>query len=473
MSLLLAVLFIFPHTTVLRAEELTDGYAEITVAEETEDVLENAVDESELLVDHEETIEEGGEELFAAESPEEYTEELCDELDEVSSSKITPTITGFYNSSNGGDIRWSKVDGASGYVVYRMRSAEGLKKVATINNPDTVQIMDEGIKENCWGRVYTYYVRAILDGKEGPKSESVTLQRLAPMKFTAWKNSSVGTVDLRWDCAAGSNKAHGYEIQIAQSQKDLQDRKGTFDSVVINSRNQCGERITGLKAGTTYYFRIRSYVVYTHSVTKKQVKTWSQYSKVVNTTIKSWTYKDQTFPTLASMGLTGYSRTVDAKLDKELNFYKKTMASRNIDFDALSDYEKGYIISLSVGANYYYSEGSYNAESMLDKGYGTCFAYSDLVYCLARKAGITSAKLTVPGRNVNHTVKIGNTTSYYTYGSLHRTVVIQSEGSYYDLDANRAFLCYTTGMISYSPEKISKSYADYLTGKTNSYTSIN
>ena len=65
-----------------------------------------------------------------------------------------------------------------------MRSAEGLKKVATINNPNTLQCIDEGIKDSCWGRVYVYYVRPIVNGKEGAKSNEVTLQRLAPMKIT-------------------------------------------------------------------------------------------------------------------------------------------------------------------------------------------------------------------------------------------------------------------------------------------------
>ena len=96
---------------------------------------------------------------------------------------------------------------------------------------------------------------------------------------------------------------------------------------------------------------------------------------------------------------------------------------------------------------------------MLTKGYGTCFAYSDLTYCMARKVGLKKSWLTVPGRNVNHD---GN-----YYGSQHRSVVTKIGKKYYELDAN---LCYVMGGAS--PEKISASYAKYLLGKKNSYTRI-
>ena len=38
--------------------------------------------------------------------------------------------------------------------------------------------------------------------------------------------------------------------------------------------------IDSLKKGRTYYFRVRAYVNYTHSVTRVTTKTWSQYSDV-------------------------------------------------------------------------------------------------------------------------------------------------------------------------------------------------
>ena len=192
-----------------------------------------------------------------------------------------------YNSVQGADIRWKKVNGASGYVVYRQRSSEGTRKVATIGNVNTVQCYDSSIQYNCWGRVYHYYVYALYGNKEGPKSDPLILQRLAPMKITSCTSPSVGNALLKWACSVNDNKALGYEIQYATSKADLQGQKGFFRTIAINGRNSLSGTITGLSKGTTYYFRIRCYVNYTNSKTGKITKTWSQYSNVANVKIMS------------------------------------------------------------------------------------------------------------------------------------------------------------------------------------------
>ena len=196
-----------------------------------------------------------------------------------------PVITGYYNSSKGGDIRWTKVEGADGYVLFRNRKADGLKEAARIYDPDTLQYIDGAIKDNCWGRVYTYYVQPLFGDKMGKKSNVVTLQRLAPMKFTKYVNSAAGKVDLTWTCTVKENKALGYEVQYAASTADLYGQKGTFKKVSVEGRNNLSKTISGLSKGKTYWFRIRCYVNYTHSVTGKVTKTWSQYSDVVSVKI--------------------------------------------------------------------------------------------------------------------------------------------------------------------------------------------
>ena len=273
LALLLAGLLAVPQGMVY-AEELADGVTE-------EILMDNEIEE---LTEIEE-VSELEEDLIDSETITdiETEEELCDVLEEVSASSSTLTITGFYNSSKGGDIRWTKVSGASGYVLYRNRKADGLKKVATINNADSLQFIDGGIKDNCWGRVYSYYIRPIINGKEGSKSNAVTLQRLAPMKITKSVSNATGQVSLTWDCTVKDNKALGYEIQYATSTADLYGQKGTFKKVSVDGRNNLNKTITGLATdGRDYCFRVRGYVNYTHSVTGKTTKTWSQYSDVVS-----------------------------------------------------------------------------------------------------------------------------------------------------------------------------------------------
>ena len=199
---------------------------------------------------------------------------------------VKPSLSASYNSSRGGDIRWKLLEGVTGYVIYRNRQADGLKKVAIINDPNIIQYIDSDIKDNCWGRVYAYYIRPLYGMSEGPKSDTLTLQRLAPMKVTSAINESFGSVDLTWACTVNENKALGYEVQYAESKEDLFGQKGTFKKISVNGRNKLSKTITDLTAGNTYYFRIRCYVNYTHSVTGKQTKTWSQYSDVVKVLIE-------------------------------------------------------------------------------------------------------------------------------------------------------------------------------------------
>ena len=179
--------------------------------------------------------------------------------------------------------------------------------------------------------------------------------------------------------------------------------------------------------------------------------------------------KEKTFPSLQSLGIP-YSDTVNNKVDNELRELYKLGAQQGIDIDSLSDYDKAYVITQYIGSFFSYAEGSHTAESMLDTGSGTCYAYADLTLCFARKLGLVNTWVTVPGRHINH----GNR----TYGSLHRSAISLIDGKYYDLDSNIYYMLAGTydqliagGFDVDSdillPEQISKAYADYLIGNTN------
>ena len=100
------------------------------------------------------------------------------------------------------------------------------------------------------------------------------------MKITSVKNNAKGQATIAYTVSTGSNKAVGYEIQYAEKKADLYNQSGTFKKLSVSGRNSLTRTLTGLKKGNTYYFRIRAYVNYTHSVTKFTTKTWSQYNGV-------------------------------------------------------------------------------------------------------------------------------------------------------------------------------------------------
>lgn len=188
-------------------------------------------------------------------------------------------ITGLYNSSKGGDIRWSRSSDAQGYVIYRTNAGKRVK-LATVGASQT-SFIDTSIRDNCWGRVFAYSVAPIINDKEWSRCEEKPLQRVAPMKITKLTSDSINTVSVQYTIATGSNKAHGYEIQFARSKSDLEKRTGSFKAVTMNGRDKVRASISGLTGGSVYYFRVRAYVNYTHSVTKKTTQTWSQFSNVV------------------------------------------------------------------------------------------------------------------------------------------------------------------------------------------------
>ncbi|MDO4796590.1 MAG: hypothetical protein Q4A01_01060 [Coriobacteriales bacterium] len=169
------------------------------------------------------------------------------------------------------------------------------------------------------------------------------------------------------------------------------------------------------------------------------------------------THTSKKYRTLQQLGI-DYGAGTNAKVDKALNALTRWCAVRGIDVNAKGtpNYHKAYAILAYVGTHYRYADGSYSAESMIDRGNGTCFAFSDLVMCFARKVGLTNSSLCVPGRPASG--------GGLFYGSQHRTVVSKFDGQYYDLDGNLAIYGY------FSPRPISESYAKYLLGKTNTYT---
>lgn len=166
------------------------------------------------------------------------------------------------------------------------------------------------------------------------------------------------------------------------------------------------------------------------------------------------------YPSLQSLGI-DYDHSVDEVVDGELLSMQSWCNAQGVNILSVSDYDKACWILQYVGRNFsYINEAAYgDVVSMIAHRGDTCFGFSDLVYCLSRKVGLVNASLTVPGKNVSH-----NGIPYY---GLHRTVVAQIDGRYYDMDGNLALY-----FDPASPEEITQSYAEYLLGLRDDYTSI-
>ena len=215
----------------------------------------------------------------------------------------------------------------------------------------------------------------------------------------------------------------------------------------------------GIKAGK-YKVKVRITIPQSRNYKKSVI------NKTITVTIKNRMKKKYT--SLNKLGVKGYSTSVDKAVNTAFEELLMITANSGKSFDKLTPLQKATNITQYIGSYYYYRTGSYDAESMLKKGYGTCFAYSDLTYLMAKKAGLKRSWLTVPGRNVDHGTG--------SYGSQHRSVVTQIGKKFYELDSNKIYVLlsnpFAASIIGLNPERISRSYARYLIGKSNKYTSI-
>ena len=192
-------------------------------------------------------------------------------------------ITALYNSDQGIDVRWKKVNGATGYKVFRKRPGEGAKMFALIKDGNTVQCYDTAVKDGCWGKVFRYYVRPVNGSYVGDECEEAIVKRLARLKFTSYKSPAAGEVNVKWGLAQGANHADGFEIQYAYSNADLTEMKGTFAKVRLTGKDIYSRTIRNLKSGKTLYIRVRAWAYNTDA---KDSRSYSKQSDIVSVKIK-------------------------------------------------------------------------------------------------------------------------------------------------------------------------------------------
>lgn len=156
----------------------------------------------------------------------------------------------FTKTASSVNLKWKKVNGASGYAVYRYSSGEW-KKIETINSGSKISYSINDLKS---GTTYKFRIKAFIDNGTtilwgaASKTVAVTINPATPsLKSSSVKN---GAVTLKWSNVSGEN---GYQLYYS-AKKDSGFKKYTaFDADVTSLT------INGLQDGNTYYFKIRSY----------------------------------------------------------------------------------------------------------------------------------------------------------------------------------------------------------------------
>ncbi len=171
-------------------------------------------------------------------------------------------------------LTWKKIDGASGYEIYRADSKKGnFKKVKTVANAKTVTYKDGKLSFN---KTYFYKIKVYVNtgGNIAESAFSPTVSAktalAAPAKLSLKKKAG-NKLNIKWKKVAG---ASGYKVQYSLK------KKSGFKTVTVKKAKTTSYTKSGLKKGKTYYVRVCAYR------TAKGKKVSGKWSKVVSVKLK-------------------------------------------------------------------------------------------------------------------------------------------------------------------------------------------
>lgn len=161
--------------------------------------------------------------------------------------KVLPAATASFKAAGqakGIRLSWAKVEGATGYVIYRNN-----KKAKIIQSGSTLTWTDTAANTN--GTKYTYRIvaRALLG--ESPLSKTLAIWRLTPPAVTAVRNTASMKATVTY---TGNTRATGYQIQY----NTLKTFKTGNRAVNINSASTTYRTLSKLTKGKTWYVRVRA-----------------------------------------------------------------------------------------------------------------------------------------------------------------------------------------------------------------------
>ena len=158
-------------------------------------------------------------------------------------------------------LRWTKIDGATRYIIYRKRNNESYRKVLTLGTNDlsyTTSSLAAG--------KYSFIVKA---GRYDSKDRVMTVASKAVTGTSVFSKPEVtltaGTKQIKvaWKAVEGVKY---YEVYRATSETGTYTKVKTTTSTSFTSKS--------LKTKQTYYFKVRGYKTYNND------KVYTPYSSV-------------------------------------------------------------------------------------------------------------------------------------------------------------------------------------------------
>ena len=166
----------------------------------------------------------------------------------------TPDITSRVNKAAGITLGWDKIEGATGYAIYRKSYVgnDAWARVGTVEGNSTFNWTDASVKNNN-GTAYKYTIRALAGSNmktlSGCRNAGRSMVRLASRTLTGAAKASETSIKCSWNT---SSAVTGYEIRFMVD--------GIVYKILTVGNYKTGiKTFTGLQAGQTYKIQVRSY----------------------------------------------------------------------------------------------------------------------------------------------------------------------------------------------------------------------
>lgn len=179
-------------------------------------------------------------------------------LDKVSNLNATSI------STNSIKLKWSKVSGAKGYVVYQKKSGKWSRIKVTASNSYTVSKLKSGTTYQFCVKPYTKSGTKTIYGNASKTLTTSTNPATVSFKLTAGTKK----VSVKWSKVTG---ASGYKVYYKTS------KNGSWKTLKTCNNKTTSYTKTKLTKGKTYYFTVKAYrklngKTYNGSYTTKSIK---------------------------------------------------------------------------------------------------------------------------------------------------------------------------------------------------------
>lgn len=252
------------------------------------------------------------------------------------------------------NANWNAAIGASGYFLDVATDAAFNSMVAGFGNKDVSNLTTQSVTGLTIGVTYYYRVRAYsLGATVSPNSTTISVTTVPPIPL-AMPSTLINqtTFNANWNVAIG---AVGYYLDVATDK--------AFTVFVAGYNNKDVHNVTtftvrGLTAGTTYYYRIRGYVIGAASASSNTIvlETLPPDAPIAPTGLAA------TFITLASFNANwnAVSNTdgylLDVALDNKFTSFVSGYANKNVN-----NVTSFTVNGLTAGTTYYYRVRGYNS----------------------------------------------------------------------------------------------------------------